>query len=111
LFDDLHRDSQKVVKTCRAEVTQLDFGHHKNAIASSLQVALMNAKRTQPLSARPLKKLQVIGIKHHATSVGVFPIDPHWQGKISFGHNGHFQNSKGLRGVSPNAQRVRYSRR
>ena len=38
------------------------------------QRLLADAQRAQPLGARALEKLQVVGIEHDATGVGVFPV-------------------------------------
>jgi hypothetical protein len=37
---------------------------------------LANAKRAQPLGTRAFKKFQVVGVKHNATGICVFPINP-----------------------------------
>src|SRR3989442_15294300 len=55
--------------------------HHAMCVDQRL---LAYTRGAQPLGARPLKEFEVIRIKHHATSVGVFVVDANVPVEIGF---------------------------
>ena len=47
------------------------------SLVVQLVMLLLQAQGAQPFGAGTLKELQVVGIKHNAACIGVFPIHPH----------------------------------
>ena len=66
-----------------SEYDAVDFG----------KVGLNHTLVAQPFRARALKKLQIVAVIHHATGVGIFPINLHRPNEPGLvdGWNGCFQ--------------------
>ena len=69
------------------------------------QLLLAEAQRAQPLGARALEELQVVGVEDHAAGVGVFPVDAHRVARTRQagrgGGHGHYVISAGMIPAAP----------
>jgi hypothetical protein len=75
-------DAKHIIQAGGQVVAQACLGHHEHATLLFLEGVLVQAQAAQPLGARPLEKLQVVGIEHNAACICVFPVHPHGKHKI-----------------------------
>ena len=74
-MDDVDADVDHVVEARRLQVAQRRFADDEGDALVAPQRLLAEAEAAQPLGARALEELEVVGVEDDAGGVGVFPID------------------------------------
>src|SRR3569623_1553505 len=71
----LRSHGQQIVETGWAQIVQLRGTHGEYNIVRAVEFILFDTAAAQPLRARALHELEVVGVVHHATAVGILIID------------------------------------